>query len=207
MQVPSSPTAITGGIVGVLIQGLKRAAFSNEAGVGSAAIAHAAVRTSEPLTEGYVAMLGPFIDTVIICTMTAMVIVITGAYNIDGVSGVALTSSAFQSVFPWFGTLLAGAVLLFAFSTMISWSYYGLKCWTYLFGESKGSELTYKVIFLYLRGDRLQREFGTGHRLFRCRHFRHVHHQCDWTIYVYGRTKGGHEGLSGPPRFWRDQAL
>ncbi len=141
------PKAIAGGIVGVLIQGLKRAAFSNEAGVGSAAIAHAAVRTNEPLTEGYVAMLGPFIDTVIICTMTAMVIVITGAYNIEGLSGVALTSSAFQSVFPWFGTLLAGAVLLFAFSTMISWSYYGLKCWTYLFGESKGSEISYKVIF------------------------------------------------------------
>jgi AGCS family alanine or glycine:cation symporter len=142
-----APKAIAGGIVGVLIQGLKRAAFSNEAGVGSAAIAHAAVRTNEPLTEGYVAMLGPFIDTVIICTMTAMVIVITGAYNIEGLSGVALTASAFQSVFPWFGTLLAGAVLLFAFSTMISWSYYGLKCWTYLFGESKGSELTYKAIF------------------------------------------------------------
>ena len=142
-----APKAIAGGIIGVLIQGLKRAAFSNEAGVGSAAIAHAAVRTKEPLTEGYVAMLGPFIDTVIICTMTAMVIVITGAYNIEGLSGVALTSSAFQSVFPWFGTLLAGAVLLFAFSTMISWSYYGLKCWTYLFGESKGSEISYKVIF------------------------------------------------------------
>jgi AGCS family alanine or glycine:cation symporter len=142
-----APKAIAGGIVGVLIQGLKRAAFSNEAGVGSAAIAHAAVRTKEPLTEGYVAMLGPFIDTVIICTMTAMVIVITGAYNIEGLSGVALTSSAFQSVFPWFGTLLAGAVFLFAFSTTISWSYYGLKCWTYLFGESKGSEISYKVIF------------------------------------------------------------
>ncbi len=143
-----SPKAVAGGIVGVLIQGLKRAAFSNEAGVGSAAIAHAAVRTSEPLTEGYVAMLGPFIDTVIICTMTAMVIVITGAYsNAEGLTGVALTASAFQSVFPWFGTLLAGAVLLFAFSTMISWSYYGLKCWTYLFGESKGAEISYKVLF------------------------------------------------------------
>ncbi|MDJ0814973.1 MAG: alanine/glycine:cation symporter family protein [Desulfobacterales bacterium] len=142
-----APKAVAGGIIGVLIQGLKRATFSNEAGVGSAAIAHAAVRTKEPLTEGYVAMLGPFIDTVVICTMTAMVIVITGAYNIDGLSGVALTSSAFQSVFPWFSTLLAAAVLLFAFSTMISWSYYGLKCWTYLFGESKGSEISYKVIF------------------------------------------------------------
>jgi AGCS family alanine or glycine:cation symporter len=117
----------------VLIQGLKRAAFSNEAGIGSAAIAHSAVRTNEPLTEGYVALLEPFIDTVVICTMTALVIVITGAYaDAGGMTGVALTSAAFQSVFPWFGVVLAIAVLLFAFSTMISWSYYGLKCWTYL---------------------------------------------------------------------------
>jgi AGCS family alanine or glycine:cation symporter len=142
-----APTAITGGIVGVLIQGLKRAAFSNEAGVGSAAIAHSAVKTNEPLTEGYVALLEPFIDTVVICTMTALVIVITGAYGTEGLSGVALTSSAFQSVFPWFGVVLAIAVLLFAFSTMISWSYYGLKSWTYLFGEGKTSELIFKVLF------------------------------------------------------------
>ena len=143
-----APTAIGGGIVGVLIQGLKRAAFSNEAGVGSAAIAHSAVRTKEPLTEGYVALLEPFIDTVVICTMTALVIVITGAYaSAEGLGGVALTASAFQSVFPWFGVVLAIAVLLFAFSTMISWSYYGLKCWTYLFGESKVSELIFKLIF------------------------------------------------------------
>jgi AGCS family alanine or glycine:cation symporter len=142
-----APTAIAGGIVGVLIQGLKRAAFSNEAGVGSAAIAHSAVRTNEPLTEGYVALLEPFIDTVVICTMTALVIVITGAYGTEGLTGVALTSSAFQSVFPWFGVVLAIAVLLFAFSTMISWSYYGLKSWTYLFGEGKTSELIFKIIF------------------------------------------------------------
>jgi AGCS family alanine or glycine:cation symporter len=148
LQGAFSPEAIGGGVVGVLIQGLKRAAFSNEAGVGSAAIAHSAVRTSEPLTEGYVALLEPFIDTVVICTMTALVIVITGAYaNAEGLSGVALTASAFQSVFPWFGVVLAVAVLLFAFSTMISWSYYGLKCWTYLFGESKVSELSFKLIF------------------------------------------------------------
>ena len=148
IQGAFAPEAIGGGIVGVLIQGLKRAAFSNEAGVGSAAIAHSAVRTNEPLTEGYVALLEPFIDTVVICTMTALVIVITGAYsNADGVTGVALTSAAFQSVFPWFGVVLAIAVLLFAFSTMISWSYYGLKSWTYLFGESRISELTFKLIF------------------------------------------------------------
>jgi AGCS family alanine or glycine:cation symporter len=142
-----APTAIAGGIIGVMIQGLKRAAFSNEAGVGSAAIAHSAVKTNEPLTEGYVALLEPFIDTVVICTMTALVIVITGAYGTEGLSGVALTSSAFQSVFPWFGVVLAIAVLLFAFSTMISWSYYGLKSWTYLFGEGKTSELIFKIIF------------------------------------------------------------
>lgn len=148
LQGAFAPTAIGGGIVGVLIQGLKRAAFSNEAGVGSAAIAHSAVRTREPLTEGYVALLEPFIDTVVICTMTALVIVITGAYaSAEGLGGVALTASAFQSVFPWFGVVLAIAVLLFAFSTMISWSYYGLKCWTYLFGESKTSELIFKLIF------------------------------------------------------------
>jgi AGCS family alanine or glycine:cation symporter len=139
--------AIGGGIIGVMIQGLKRAAFSNEAGVGSAAIAHSAVKTNEPLTEGYVALLEPFIDTVVICTMTALVIVITGAYGTEGLTGVALTSSAFQSVFPWFGVVLAIAVLLFAFSTMISWSYYGLKSWTYLFGEGKTSELIFKIIF------------------------------------------------------------
>ncbi len=142
------PEAIAGGIVGVLIQGLKRAAFSNEAGIGSAAIAHSAVRTNEPLTEGYVALLEPFIDTVVICTMTALVIIITGAYaDSGGMTGVALTSAAFQSVFPWFGVILAVAVLLFAFSTMISWSYYGLKSWTYLFGESRISELVFKLIF------------------------------------------------------------
>ena len=142
------PEAIGGGIVGVLIQGLKRAAFSNEAGIGSAAIAHSAVRTNEPLTEGYVALLEPFIDTVVICTMTALVIVITGTYaDAGGMTGVALTSAAFQSVFPWFGVILAVAVLLFAFSTMISWSYYGLKCWTFLFGESRISELAFKFIF------------------------------------------------------------
>lgn len=155
---------IAGGFVGALIQGFKRAAFSNEAGVGSAAIAHSAVRTKEPITEGVVSLLEPFIDTVVICTMTALVIIITGQLTINpetgnyiveggkivtatGASGVALTSAAFASAFDWFPYVLAVAVVLFAFSTMISWSYYGLKAWTYLFGEGKGSELTFKVIF------------------------------------------------------------
>jgi AGCS family alanine or glycine:cation symporter len=155
---------VAGGLVGALIQGFKRAAFSNEAGVGSAAIAHSAVRTKEPVTEGVVSLLEPFIDTVVICTMTALVITIsgvllvdpaTGLYvlegssikTIDGSSGVSLTSAAFGSALSWFPYILAVAVVLFAFSTMISWSYYGLKAWTYLVGEGKTKETVFKVIF------------------------------------------------------------
>ncbi len=157
---------VAGGMVGALIQGFKRAAFSNEAGVGSAAIAHSAVRTKEPITEGYVSLLEPFIDTVVICTMTALVIIITGQLvsdpetglyilneagsaiqTVDGNSGVALTSAAFSASFGWFQYVLALAVVLFAFSTMISWSYYGLKAWTFLFGEGETKELIFKVIF------------------------------------------------------------
>ncbi|WP_108861340.1 sodium:alanine symporter family protein [Ruegeria sp. Alg231-54] len=157
---------VAGGMVGALIQGFRRAAFSNEAGVGSAAIAHSAVRTKEPITEGFVSLLEPFIDTVVICTMTALVIIITqqlivdpetGNYmlneagnaiaTVDGNSGVSLTSAAFGSAFSWFPYVLAIAVVLFAFSTMISWSYYGLKAWTYLFGEGHAKELVFKVIF------------------------------------------------------------
>ncbi|SDO03035.1 alanine or glycine:cation symporter, AGCS family [Lutimaribacter pacificus] len=157
---------VAGGFTGALIQGFRRAAFSNEAGIGSAAIAHSAVRTKEPVTEGYVALLEPFIDTVVICTMTALVIVITGVLNVDPetglyvwnadagristegeVVGVALTSAAYAKAFGWFPVLLAVAVVLFAFSTMISWSYYGLKAWTYLFGEGAAKEIVFKVIF------------------------------------------------------------
>ncbi len=155
---------VAGGMVGALIQGFKRAAFSNEAGVGSAAIAHSAVRTKEPITEGFVSLLEPFIDTVVICTMTALVITISGVMMIDpasgdyilngnsiqtvgDVSGVSLTSAAFATGFSWFPYVLAIAVILFAFSTMISWSYYGLKAWTYLFGEGKTTELAFKIIF------------------------------------------------------------
>jgi AGCS family alanine or glycine:cation symporter len=143
-----SPEGVAGGAVGALIQGFRRAAFSNEAGIGSASIAHSAVRTKEPITEGLVALHEPFIDTVVICTMTALVIVITGSYTAGaGMGGVELTSSAFASVFPWFPYILAVAVILFAFSTMISWSYYGAKCWTYLFGESRSMDLLFKLIF------------------------------------------------------------
>ncbi|MDY8107913.1 alanine/glycine:cation symporter family protein [Fulvimarina sp. 2208YS6-2-32] len=156
---------VAGGFVGALIQGFKRAAFSNEAGVGSAAIAHSAVRTNEPITEGFVSLLEPFIDTVVICTMTALVIIISDQLIVDqaglfilnddgqtirtvgDTSGVALTSAAFATAFSWFPLVLGVAVLLFAFSTMLSWSYYGLKAWTFLVGEGKTKELIFKVVF------------------------------------------------------------
>lgn len=140
--------AASGGLIGTLVWGLRRATFSNEAGVGSAAIAHAAVKTSEPITEGFVASLEPFVDTVIICTMTALVIVISGVYQDESIQdGIALTSTAFATVIDWFPFLLAVAVILFAFSTLISWSYYGLKAWTYLMGESKAAVISYKLIY------------------------------------------------------------
>jgi AGCS family alanine or glycine:cation symporter len=129
--------------------GFRRAAFSNEAGVGSAAIAHSAVRTDKPVTEGLVALYEPFIDTVIVCTITALVIVITGSLDPTGrIEGVELTSRAFASAIDWFPQVLLAAVLLFAFSTIISWSYYGLKAFTYLFGEGQGKELVFKGLVL-----------------------------------------------------------
>jgi AGCS family alanine or glycine:cation symporter len=150
--------AMYGGIIGVLIQGFRRASFSNEAGIGSASIAHSAARTNEPVSEGIVALLEPFIDTVVICTMTALVIIISdyGAFEQSEVLASAqagnllainLTSSAFSSTLSWFPVILSVAVILFALSTMISWSYYGLKAWTYLFGESQLSSLAYKTLF------------------------------------------------------------
>ena len=142
---------VVGGAIGALIQGFKRAAFSNEAGVGSAAIAHSAVQTKHPATEGYVALLEPFIDTVVICTMTSLVITITGSWIPVGeeghLAGIALTSKAFESAWGGFGPVLAIAAVLFAFSTMISWSYYGIKAWTYLFGENALGQLIFKLIF------------------------------------------------------------
>jgi len=145
-----SAQGISGGVVGVLIQGFKRAAFSNEAGIGSAAIAHSAVRTSRPVTEGFVALYEPFVDTVVVCTITALVIIVTGTWDpsVDPSQGVALTSAAFESTISWFRYVLTVAVILFAFSTMISWSYYGLKAWTYLFGESLATDAIYKILFL-----------------------------------------------------------
>ncbi|GGH39865.1 alanine glycine permease [Mangrovimonas yunxiaonensis] len=165
-----TPMAGLGGFMGVLIVGFQRAAFSNEAGAGSAAIAHSAVRTKYPASEGVVALLEPFIDTVVICTMTALVIIF---FNIDGanmqsvftygavegsnvminatgekIGGVDLTSEAFDSVIPGFSYVLTIAIVLFAFSTMISWSYYGLQSWKFLFGRGKVADLVYKILFL-----------------------------------------------------------
>jgi AGCS family alanine or glycine:cation symporter len=146
-----SPDGVAGGIIGVLILGFRRAAFSNEAGIGSSSIAHAAVKTKEPVTEGYVAMLEPFIDTVVICTITALVIVVTvyepGVTGAAGISGVELTSSAFESVIPWFPYVLTVVIILFAYSTMVSWSYYGLAGWVYLFGDKAATKMIYNLIF------------------------------------------------------------
>lgn len=143
-----SPSALKGGILGVLVVGFQRAAFSNEAGVGSAAIAHSAAKTNHPPSEGFVALLEPFIDTVVVCTLTALVLVFTGMHEVQGIGGAQLTSDAFASVISWFPYVLSAAVFLFAFSTMISWSYYGMRAWTYLFGRSKKSEMIYKFLFL-----------------------------------------------------------
>ncbi|WP_421805320.1 amino acid carrier protein [Flagellimonas sp.] len=143
-----SPSALKGGILGVLVIGFQRAAFSNEAGVGSAAIAHSAAKTNHPPSEGFVALLEPFIDTVVVCTLTALVLIFTGMHEVEGMAGAQLTSDAFGSQISWFPYVLALAVFLFAFSTMISWSYYGMRAWTYLFGKSKRSEMIYKMLFL-----------------------------------------------------------
>lgn len=148
-----NPDAMYGGFIGVLIIGFQRAAFSNEAGAGSAAIAHSAARTDYPVREGIVALLEPFIDTVVVCTMTALVIVITGAYNnpeyaslVTGNQGAALTSRAMGQEIAFFPYVLSAAVFLFAYSTMISWSYYGERCWVWMFGPK--SSLSYRLLFL-----------------------------------------------------------
>lgn len=157
---------VVGGFVGALLQGFRRAAFSNEAGLGSAAIAHSAVRTREPITEGFVSLLEPFIDTVVICTMTALVIVITGVLQVDpqtglyvwdveagriatedNLTGIALTSAAFGKGVSWFPYVLAVVAVLFAFSTIISWSYYGVKAWTYLVGEGREKEMAFNSAY------------------------------------------------------------
>ncbi|GAA1931876.1 alanine/glycine:cation symporter family protein [Streptomyces sodiiphilus] len=156
-----NPEGVAGGLIGALIIGFQRAAFSNEAGIGSAPIAHAAVKTKRPATEGLVAMIEPFIDTVVICTITALTIVIASGplyletreaaaagESVGGTTmGISITSDAFSTALPWFPALLTIAVILFAFSTLITWSYYGLKAWSHLFGASRTSETIYKVFF------------------------------------------------------------
>ncbi|MCQ1946147.1 sodium:alanine symporter family protein [Arthrobacter sp. zg-Y1116] len=153
------PEGFAGGILGVMIVGFQRASFSNEAGVGSAAIAHSAVKTRRPVSEGFVALFEPLVDTVLICTMTALAIIMASTPSLqagidqvqaggDAPDGVILTSDAFATVLPWFPIVLSIAVALFAYSTLITWSYYGLKSWEYLFGRGKRREIAYKVIFL-----------------------------------------------------------
>lgn len=161
-----TPEAGVGGIIGVIIVGFQRAAFSNEAGAGSAAIAHSAVKTKYPASEGIVALMEPFIDTVVVCTMTALVIIFfnmdAGAFDYGSgqgstvlinetqqyIGGVDLTSMAYDSVIPGFRYVLTIAIILFAFSTMISWSYYGLQSWKFLFGRGRTADIVYKVLFL-----------------------------------------------------------
>jgi len=143
-----SPSALKGGVIGVLIIGFQRAAFSNEAGVGSAAIAHSVAKTNNPPSEGFVSLLEPFIDTVVVCTLTALVLIFTGKHEVVGMGGAQLTSDAFGTVISWFPYVLTVAIFLFAFSTMISWSYYGMRAWSYLFGKSKKAEMIYKMFFL-----------------------------------------------------------
>ena len=145
-----NPNSISGGMIGVMILGFQRAAFSNEAGIGSAAIAHSTVKTKEPVTEGYVGLMEPFIDTVVICTLTALVILTTvyePAMANAGIQGIALTSKAFSSTLSWSVIPLSFIAILFAFSTILSWSYYGLKGWTYIVGESIFLENIFKVLF------------------------------------------------------------
>lgn len=144
-----SAEALKGGFIGVLIIGLQRAAFSSEAGVGSAAIAHSAAKTNHPIADGFTSLVEPFIDTMLVCTMTALVLIFTGMHETSsGLGGVELTADAFGSVVSWFPSVLAVAVFLFAFSTMVSWSYYGMRSWTFLFGRSKKGELIYKIMYL-----------------------------------------------------------
>ena len=149
-----APTAVVGGMIGVIVQGFQRAVFSSEAGLGSAGIAHAPARVKYPVRQGLVSLYEPFIDTIIVCTMTALVIIITGVYDpangykelIDSGQGAALTAAAYGTVISWFPIILTISIVLFAFSTMISWSYYGERAWVYLFGAKYS--LVFKLIFL-----------------------------------------------------------
>ena len=146
--------AAGGGFVGALINGMRRATYSNEAGVGSSAIAHSAVKTNEPLTEGYVALLEPFIDTIVVCTITALVVIVTGAYEPyllnDSVAGIQITSEAFASAFSWFPYILLVASMLFAFTTLVSWAFYGSQAAAYLFGATRRTDVIFKLLLCFM---------------------------------------------------------
>jgi alanine or glycine:cation symporter, AGCS family len=140
-----APQAVQGGLLGALIQGFRRAAFSSEAGIGSAPMAHATVRTREPFSQGHAALIEPFLDTCVVCFLTALVIVVSGVPLGGGAQGVALTSQAFATVVPWFPGVLAVCVILFALSTILSWGYYGEQAWTWLFGEQRAQRTVYRL--------------------------------------------------------------
>ena len=166
LNIPALPAAVStifqsafgldaagGGLIGALINGMRRATYSSEAGVGSAAIAHSAVKTKEPLTEGYVALLEPFIDTVVVCTITGLVVIVTGAYlPYLGQSdfGIEITSAAFEQTFSWFPYILLVASVMFAFTTLVSWAFYGSQAAAYLFGPSKQTDVIFKLTLCFL---------------------------------------------------------
>jgi AGCS family alanine or glycine:cation symporter len=137
--------AVAGGVIGALIAGFRRAAFANEAGLGSAPMAHATVRTKEPMSQGFAALMEPFLDTVIICLATALVVVVSGVHETSSAEGIALTSDAFATVVPWFPAVLAVVAVLFALSTVLSWGYYGEQAWTWLFSEAYASRVAYRL--------------------------------------------------------------
>ena len=146
--------AAGGGLVGALINGMRRATYSSEAGVGSAAIVHATVKTNDPLTEGYVGLLEPFIDTVVVCTITALVVIVTGVYEpflyAENPVGIEITSAAFSSAFGWFPVVLLATSMLFAFTTMVSWTFYGAQAAAYLSGGAKSIDIIFKAIICML---------------------------------------------------------
>jgi AGCS family alanine or glycine:cation symporter len=139
------PDAVAGGMIGALIQGFRRASFANEAGLGSAPMAHATVRTREPMSQGFAALMEPFLDTIVICLLTALVVVVSGVYLSSPSEGIALTSDAFATVVPWFPVVLSVVAILFALSTVLSWGYYGEQAWTWLFGGARPSRVAYRL--------------------------------------------------------------
>lgn len=143
-----SPHAIKGGFIGCLVIGVRRAAFANEAGLGVTASAHASAKTDSPVAQGFVAMLEPLVSVVLICATTALIVIVTGAYKSTSAQGIEITSLAYASVFPWFTNILTVAVMLFAYSTIIGCFYYGLKAWTYMFGDAWWVKLIFKLIYI-----------------------------------------------------------